>query len=516
MSVWLMKTRATLASSKLRSGLLALALVAIAACGGTDGNEDNNGGGGTSGSAGAGSPDGGSGHAGGGASGASGGPSGTGGGDASAMGGSAGTGGSSGAGVGGTSVPDGGAPEVDTGGPRCGNGIKEGTEECDDGNSLDQDGCSSTCLLSECCEKCEQDNCPVDNSRDPVSDLLVSQPTCAAFANDKAPGGKLKRELCAAVQACIVRTGCALDAPTGPLGCYCGSGVDSIQCKAGTPNGPCKQEIEAGFATATPDYVIGNYFVVSEPSGAALNRAICHWNFCTTPAAGGARTPRECYRAAGTPIPMCDLPPEAGVDAAIDTTVSLDASVDTGTNAPDVGVDTGASTPDVVDTGSPLDAQSGGDSGSGICPSAQHESTTCAMCESLNCPNDPAGCSNGTCVSQPACSDFSTLAQRDACTAVLNCVRSTNCNSRGPLSCYCGTADSTQCNSTTPPNANGLCKSVIEAAFGSASPSFIRGNLLVVSYPGGGALNLAQCDYDFCGNDVMMDSLLHACVPYCK
>lgn len=30
----------------------------------------------------------------------------------------------------------------------CGNGIAEGTEECDDGNTLDGDSCSSTCTLT--------------------------------------------------------------------------------------------------------------------------------------------------------------------------------------------------------------------------------------------------------------------------------------------------------------------------------------------------------------------------------
>ncbi|MCA9687949.1 MAG: DUF4215 domain-containing protein, partial [Myxococcales bacterium] len=31
--------------------------------------------------------------------------------------------------------------------PKCGNGVKESNEMCDDGNAVDGDGCSSTCAL---------------------------------------------------------------------------------------------------------------------------------------------------------------------------------------------------------------------------------------------------------------------------------------------------------------------------------------------------------------------------------
>ena len=37
------------------------------------------------------------------------------------------------------------------GGPVCGNGIKEGTEECDDGNNDDGDGCSANCTIEGIC-----------------------------------------------------------------------------------------------------------------------------------------------------------------------------------------------------------------------------------------------------------------------------------------------------------------------------------------------------------------------------
>jgi hypothetical protein len=115
------------------------------------------------------------------------------------------------------------------------------------------------------------------------------------------------------------------------------------------------------------------------------------------------------------------------------------------------------------------------------------------------------------CVGQPACSDYNTQADRDLCTAVLNCARVSNCHAGGAIACFCGTADATQCAATSPPNANGVCKAQIQAGLKSMDPAFIRGNLLNVGLPGGGALNLLQCDRDFCGA-----SGGNACLPYCK
>lgn len=42
--------------------------------------------------------------------------------------------------------------DTDTGGPACGNGIVEDFELCDDGNAIDDDGCSNACVPPSCSE----------------------------------------------------------------------------------------------------------------------------------------------------------------------------------------------------------------------------------------------------------------------------------------------------------------------------------------------------------------------------
>ncbi len=57
----------------------------------------------------------------------------------------------------------------------CGDGVKEGTEQCDDGNTTDRDGCSSSCVLDTSWEM-EPNNCPMPNGLYDlgIQDMLVS------------------------------------------------------------------------------------------------------------------------------------------------------------------------------------------------------------------------------------------------------------------------------------------------------------------------------------------------------
>jgi cysteine-rich repeat protein len=56
--------------------------------------------------------------------------------------------------------------------PHCGNGIREGNEQCDDGNSIDTDDCRNDCTLQKCCtiDPLAADRC---NDFDPCTDDIL-------------------------------------------------------------------------------------------------------------------------------------------------------------------------------------------------------------------------------------------------------------------------------------------------------------------------------------------------------
>jgi len=65
------------------------------------------------------------------------------------------------------------------GGPRCGNGIVEPGEECDDGNAVDIDDCRNDCTRPLCCtldplqqERCDDNDPCTDDSLDPVAGCI--------------------------------------------------------------------------------------------------------------------------------------------------------------------------------------------------------------------------------------------------------------------------------------------------------------------------------------------------------
>lgn len=80
--------------------------------------------------------------------------------------------------------------------PVCGNGKKEGSEECDDGNTVDGDGCSSKCTLekidpSKKCMVCNPS--PLENKCDITTSCISTKPggqnMCACRAGYKANPG---------------------------------------------------------------------------------------------------------------------------------------------------------------------------------------------------------------------------------------------------------------------------------------------------------------------------------------
>ena len=105
-----------------------------------------------------------------------------------------------------------GGPQV----PICGNGVLEPTEQCDDGNTVNKDGCDSTCLIEFNLAKCniESHNTYVAcvdfaNANKKVCDALVPpDPLCAerhAAALAMCTAEKKSRDQLCQMQACQVK-----------------------------------------------------------------------------------------------------------------------------------------------------------------------------------------------------------------------------------------------------------------------------------------------------------------------
>jgi cysteine-rich repeat protein len=455
---------------------------------------------------------------------------------------------------------DAGAPEAGTEAEAstsvCGNHIVEPGEECDDGNTLDGDGCSSICMDSRCCEDCQANNCPIDNHRNPMTGDLDHQPSCDAFldaqvAKEGNAAGTPKKQLCYAVMGCIERTRCAsADYPAaagsagGVTSCYCGSASLADCKKDNGPKGPCKNEIEDGLESSDPATVLTRLVKVGYGGGAALNRALCSRDYCST--VNGAHS--ECYRPQGTmdPYPACDM---FGVDAGSMGGASgmggAGGSSDTGGSSGTGGTDD--SGPDVFDSGSDarpdtsvggfdaatdataIDVSQGTDAQSpseaaveasvdaasaDVCSIGKEPplGTTCTDCEALNCPHDATGCSSGSCApdSHPSCSDYLAAADQALCQTTLDCARRTNCGANGVSTCYCGTQSIANCRGGM---GDGVCKSEVEAGLKSTDPAFIVDSLTKTLLPGGGAMKIVLCDHDFCG---FLNGANNECMPYCK
>lgn len=147
----------------------------------------------------------------------------------------------------------------------CGDGVIDAGEECDDGNSVDGDGCQADCTVTDSCD----DVCSPTNCTD-YQDLNVFDACYGDDASDAA--------LCGAVMECAHETGCVMYDASGnlwsepsPRNCYCGA-ASLMNCMTGSAEGECKDEMEAAAGTDDPmtlatlftnsEYAIGDAYLL--------------------------------------------------------------------------------------------------------------------------------------------------------------------------------------------------------------------------------------------------------------
>jgi cysteine-rich repeat protein len=186
-------------------------------------------------------------------------------------GGRGGTGGKAGSGGGGNGGGGG------MGGPTCGDMKIESPEDCEDGNVLNFDGCSSDCKST--CEDCLEEFYAEDG------DYKVYVEFCKNSMDVAVEGpatGVPRSKLCQDVAACIVNSGCAKEQARLGGGefldlCYCGKGVTHAECSTGgpagmgNPQGPCATQFAAAAEFRSYDEVLNRLHQVTLGLGWAVN-----------------------------------------------------------------------------------------------------------------------------------------------------------------------------------------------------------------------------------------------------
>ncbi len=151
--------------------------------------------------------------------------------------------------------------------PVCGNGVVEGSEQCDDGNQTAGDGCAG-CMIET-----PQQICVVKTGVDDA----CSECGCANCLNESNAcfGASSSKDvmLCKALIDCGRAHSC--------LGndCYCGT-ADLFSCLLGFGDGPCRAQVEAAAKTTDPATISTRSSDTNYPVGRANALGSCASTSC--------------------------------------------------------------------------------------------------------------------------------------------------------------------------------------------------------------------------------------------
>ncbi|MET0593155.1 MAG: hypothetical protein ABW133_10670 [Polyangiaceae bacterium] len=159
----------------------------------------------------------------------------------------------------------------------CGDGKKEGKEECDDSNTVNGDGCSGICTDQAVCDACIGANCAEALGDPPLWPLCGS---LVGTAKNGEGAGRPRKDLCQEVYTCALRSNCMVWETADITPCYCGTALGEPCLQPGKANGPCKVEIENGVESVDPSIIANSLLSNVNASGAALLIRRCAHDLC--------------------------------------------------------------------------------------------------------------------------------------------------------------------------------------------------------------------------------------------
>jgi hypothetical protein len=287
------------------------------------------------------------------------------------------------------------------------------------------------------CRECEQASCPT---------LLTACEDAEGEAAAGPAAGQPKRDLCAAVIACVRVSGCASSAVED---CYCGPGVDPLACLTGGAAGVCKGAFEAA-AESTDGFEVAERFVDPQFAvGSAVTLLGCDRDLCSS-ACSASEVPAP---DAGPPGPECGTTADAG--------------------AP------------VEDAAPAMDSEG---------PADASPPPSCRDCEQASCPATLTACDEAAGVAEagPAAGQPRNV----LCVSAAECARTTRCAVSAVEDCFCGAGvDPLACLTG---GASGPCRAEFEAAAESTDAFVVAERFVDPQFALGNAVSLSTCDRDSC------------------